>query len=347
MKISRFVPHPIRNVPRGRACWLGGGVVMKISPRGIASIVVLLVCSPASAQPATAPAGAPAAPKLRLGVKLIPTDEPGALVSEVVTGYAAETCGLKAGDRIVKVGDAVIDDVDSFRAAVAKLGQGAVLPFTVERDGQEQELTIRMTPPRADAPGANPPTFPALRDELLAMMEKDQGPRKILMEQDPTPEEREKLAAEMTEIDAANRERLKQVIEKHGYPTITMVGMDGAQAAFLIVQHGDADPQWQASMLPVFESLVKKGEVGRADFAYLTDRVLRAQNKPQRYATQYYQEPGPDGKPQFVPPVVEDPANLDKRRIEMGLGPWSVYEAEMAKMQQREPFPAVRGPEGK
>ena len=72
--------------------------------------------------------------------------------------------------------------------------------------------------------------------------------------------------------------------------------------------------------------------------------MLRAQNKPQLYGTQYYQEEGPDGTPVYVAPVVEDPKNLDKRRLEMGLGPWAAYEAQMAKMQQREPFESPRAP---
>jgi membrane-associated protease RseP (regulator of RpoE activity) len=154
-------------------------------------------------------------------VKLLPSDDPGALVSEVMVGYAADACGLKAGDRIVKVGDTVIDDVESFRQAVAKLDENSVVPFSVERDGAEQELTIRMTPPRDDAPGSKPPTLPAVRDELLAMMEKDQAPRKPLFDGNVTPEEQQKLMEEMKEADAANRQRLKAIIEKHGYPTIS------------------------------------------------------------------------------------------------------------------------------
>jgi hypothetical protein len=87
-----------------------------------------------------------------------------------------------------------------------------------------------------------------------------------------------------------------------------------------------------------------KGEASKSSVAYLTDRILRAEGKPQLYATQYYQEAGPDGQPRYVAPVVEDPENLDKRRRAMGLPPWRDYEAQMAEMQQREPLEKVRAP---
>jgi len=266
------------------------------------------------------------------------------LIAEVMVGYAAESSGLLPGDRVTKVGDAEIADLDDFRAALAKLTDGQSTAFVVDRAGASQTVRVIMSPPRADAPGVNPPTLPQVRTELLLMMEKDQAPRRIIMQQNPPREQLDKIGEELSVIDAANRTRLKEIIAKHGFPTMTMVGDDGAEAAFLFVQHGDRDPQWQQQMLPVLTDLASKGEASKSSVAYLTDRVLRAQNKPQIYGTQFYQEPGPDGTPVYVAPVVEDPANLDQRRIAMGLGAWAQYEAQMAKMQGREPFPSPRAP---
>jgi hypothetical protein len=278
-------------------------------------------------------------------VKLEPAaDDAGIVITEVMYGYAAETAGLRAGDVVVRVGDEEITGIEAFRKAVSSMADGATVPFVVERDGQEQTIQVKMQPPRADAPGAKPPTRPELREELLKLREKDQGPRHRLSEELLGDDEQQKLMEEMTANDAANRDRLKQIIAEHGFPTVSMVGQDGADTAFLIVQHADKDPEWQASMLPVLEELSKKGEASKASVAYLTDRVLRAQGKPQLYGTQYYQDEGPNGAPAYVPPVVEDPKNLDKRRMSMGLGKWANYEAQMAKMQNREPFPAPRGP---
>jgi membrane-associated protease RseP (regulator of RpoE activity) len=300
--------------------------------------LMLALVTSAFAQPAT-----PGRP--RLGVKLEPApDDQGIIVTEVMYGYAAETAGLRGGDVIVRVGDDEIDGVDAFRKAVGSMGDGATVPFVVIRDGQEETIQVTMQPPRPDAPGGKPPTKPELREELLKMREVDQGARNRLSNEMLGDDEQKKLIEEMTANDAANRERLQQIITEHGFPTVSMVGQDGADTAFLIVQHADRDAQWQASMLPVIEELSKKGEASKGSVAYLTDRVLRAQGKPQLYGTQYYQEEGPSGTPEYVPPVVEDPKNLDKRRRSMGLGKWATYEAQVAKMQNREPFPAPRGP---
>ena len=283
--------------------------------------------------------------KPRLGVKFEPApDDQGILISDVMYGYAAETAGLRGGDVVVRVGDEEIVGIESFHKAVGSMSNGATVPFVVMRDGAEQTIQVKMQPPRDDAPGAKPPTSPELRDELLKMREKDQAARQRMAEELLGDDEQQKLIEEMTANDAANRERLKAIIAEHGFPTVSMVGQEGADTAFLIVQHADKDPQWQASMLPVITELSKKGEASKGSVAYLTDRVLRAQNKPQLYGTQYQQEEGTDGKPVYVPPVVEDPKNLDQRRMSMGLGKWSSYEAQMAKMQDREPFPAPRGP---
>jgi hypothetical protein len=235
--------------------------------------------------------------------------------------------------------------MDAFRAAVGGLAEGQTLPFTVERDGQPVVVHVTMKAPRPDAPGQRPPTHPELRDELLQMREKDQAGRRQMVEGQLTQEQEQKVLDEMTQTDAANRERLKQIIERHGFPTISMVGEEAAGAVFLIVQHADRDPAFQKEMLPVLEEQAKKGEASKSSVAYLTDRIRRAENRPQLYATQYYQESSVDGgPPRYVAPVVEDPPNLDRRRRAMGLGPWRDYEAQMAQMQGREPFPAVRAP---
>lgn len=254
-----------------------------------------------------------------------------------------EAAGLKPGDRVIVVGDREIEDVDDFRDAVSGIKDGQALPFTVVRAGQERVIEVTLVAPRGDAPGAKPRTKPELRAELAEMMAKDQAPRQRMMQSIPQ-DELEKLGEELRAIDTANRQRLKQIIADNGFPTVTMVGHDGATAVFLIIQHADADPDWQASMLPVMEEQSKKGEVSKSDVAYLTDRVRRAQGKPQLYGTQIYQEADANGTMQWVAPVVEDPEHIDQRRMEMGLEPWAEYEAMMAEMQNREPFPAPRGP---
>jgi hypothetical protein len=60
-----------------------------------------------------------------------------------------------------------------------------------------------------------------------------------------------------------------------------------------------------------------KGEVEPKHVAQLTDRILVKEKKKQIYGTEL------NGK--FVPEPIEDEANVDKRRAEVGLMPLAEY----------------------
>jgi hypothetical protein len=155
---------------------------------------------------------------------------------------------------------------------------------------------------------------PALREELLKRMKEDQ---RIRMAANPDMHEWEK-------IDAENTAYMKTVLEKHGWPGKSTVGEDGALAAFLLVQHADADPSFQKKCLEMIIAAVEAKEASPSHMAYLTDRVLVAEGRPQRYGTQFHTV---DGKLQ--PRPVEDPANLDARRQSVGLPPMAEYIKQM------------------
>jgi hypothetical protein len=122
----------------------------------------------------------------------------------------------------------------------------------------------------------------------------------------------EKLAA----VDEGHRARLRQIIAVHGWPGRTLVGVDGAHAAWLIVQHADADRKFQKECLALMESAAL-GDVTATDIAYLTDRVLVGETKPQKYGTQL------DGNYQPFP--IDDAEHVDERRAAVGLGPLAEY----------------------
>ncbi|MDR2212648.1 MAG: hypothetical protein LBE21_03350, partial [Pseudomonadales bacterium] len=124
----------------------------------------------------------------------------------------------------------------------------------------------------------------ALRDELVQRMETDQAVRRTVMEQGDSPDS--DVLEKMVAIDRDNTAWLKRIIAEKGWPTISLVGDDGASAAWLLVQHADADPDFQAQVLSLMEASVAKQEASPGNFALLTDRVLSAQGKPQRYGTQ-------------------------------------------------------------
>ena len=126
----------------------------------------------------------------------------------------------------------------------------------------------------------------------------------------------------MRGIDTENTERLGEIVERHGWPTNTLVGKDGAQAAWLLVQHADLAPKFQRKCLDLMAK-VPRDEIRQEDIAYLTDRVLLAEGRKQVYGTQFTMENG-----KCKPRPLEDEASVDKRRKEVGLPPLAVYLKE-------------------
>ncbi|KFA93473.1 DUF6624 domain-containing protein [Archangium violaceum] len=165
---------------------------------------------------------------------------------------------------------------------------------------------------------------PQLRDELLRMMEEDQAARHAAGAarfKDTAANER------MKAIDVKNTARMKELVAQVGWPTKTLVGERGAKAAWLLVQHADLDVAFQRQCLPLLEKSVAAGEGSPKDLAYLTDRVLVAEGKPQRYGTQFHTVEG-----KLVPRPIEDEANVDARRAAVGLGTLAEYNAQMQRM---------------
>ncbi len=156
-----------------------------------------------------------------------------------------------------------------------------------------------------------------LYETLCVLNERDQGVRRRLIA-DP---KNKTLAAEVGQTDTANRLRLKQIIRQYGWPGFDLAGTDGESMAFVIVQHADSDPAFQKKTLPLIEAAVKRGQAMPCDAAYLTDRILCGEHKPQIYGTQ-----------RNIPIV--DPAHVDERRAAAGLEPLAVYQAQLEQIYQ-------------
>ncbi|MFT3880393.1 MAG: hypothetical protein QM703_12120 [Gemmatales bacterium] len=183
-----------------------------------------------------------------------------------------------------------------------------------------------------DPPKAPSVKEPALREDLLKRTKSDQAARFALIDwmknnnevnkgklSKEKQEEYTKLIVAVTQADTENTKWFKTIIEKHGWPTFTMVGKDGGQSAWLLVQHADADPKFQRLCLDLMTKQPKT-EVSLSNLAYLTDRVLLAEGKKQLYGTQFIRV---EGKSQ--PRPIEDEQNVDKRRAEMGLSTLAEY----------------------
>ena len=176
---------------------------------------------------------------------------------------------------------------------------------------------------------------PALRAELLAMMEEDQKVRSALLKsiaktQEPAKANRTDSSHSEAEESKKAREarrhakevgerhlgRMRELVKRHGWPVKRLVGRDGAHAAWLLVQHADSDPTFQVNCLALMK-VAEAGEVERADIAYLTDRIRVGANQPQVYGTQVRDD--------LTPHKIEDFKNVDRRRASVGLEPLADY----------------------
>jgi hypothetical protein len=181
---------------------------------------------------------------------------------------------------------------------------------------------------------------PGLRLELLRRVNTDQEARTTLVAclkkngggVDPAAlpanrkAEYEKFGAAVKKVDQENTERLAEVVDEHGWPAISLVGRDGSHAAWLLVQHADADPKFQRKCLNLMAKL-PKAEVSQTDLAYLTDRVLLSEGKKQIYGTQFTSSEG-----KWEPRPLEDAANVDKRRAEVALQPLAEYVKDLESL---------------
>lgn len=184
------------------------------------------------------------------------------------------------------------------------------------------------------------PANPSLRADLLRRAERDQEVRirlvafarthKLAFDSDELTKRAKSILEEMAGIDSENACWLKMVITQHGWPGRTLVGRDGAHAAFLLVQHASRDRELQRECLRLMEA-APNGEVAGPDWALLTDRVRLAEGKKQLYGTQIEFREGT----WQIQGEVEDPDRLDERRKQLGLPPLDEYLQMAAELYGR------------
>ena len=68
----------------------------------------------------------------------------GALVNSVVPGGPAERAGVRAGDVIIALNGAAIEDPNALRNAVARTPPGSEVTLTVWRNGGQQQVRVRL-----------------------------------------------------------------------------------------------------------------------------------------------------------------------------------------------------------
>lgn len=153
-----------------------------------------------------------------------------------------------------------------------------------------------------------------LADELARMHEKDQIaafiPKGEYSQWSP-----ERWKAFKDSVFTTHQKRLESILVQYGYPGYSLVGEEGSNNFWVMVQHCDHVPAFQYRVLELLKVEVLHKNADGSNFAYLTDRVnLNAKSK-QVYGTQVmYNEIG-----QAIPRPLMDSLNVNTRRAEVGL----------------------------
>ncbi len=85
----------------------------------------------------------------------------------------------------------------------------------------------------------------------------------------------------MERVHRANAQALEAVLDACGWPGISLVGPEGAEAAWLIAQHAISLPRFQQRCLTLLQQAVQRGQAAAAHAAHLDDRIRFNQRKPQ------------------------------------------------------------------
>lgn len=120
---------------------------------------------------------------------------------------------------------------------------------------------------------------------------------------------------EMAIIHTQNAKALDEIIQTIGYPTVAKVGEEASEAAWLVIQHSIAQPEFMKKCVLLMESAVREKKAVPKNLAHLTDRVAVFEGKPQLYGNQFDWDE--DGK--LSPNPFDDLAKVNKRRKAIGL----------------------------
>lgn len=131
------------------------------------------------------------------------------------------------------------------------------------------------------------------------------------------------IAAEVLAADSINLIKTSSILDSVGFPRREDVG-EANIALWLVIQHSPLE--YQQRYIPLFKDAAMKGDLPKEAIAMMEDRIAIRSGRPQIYGSQgNLNEQGI-----FVPADMIDPANVDKRRAEMGMTPLADYISKMS-----------------
>ena len=127
----------------------------------------------------------------------------------------------------------------------------------------------------------------------------------------------------MRETDSINLMEVEKILDEHGWPGVDVVGASGNTALWLVIQHSSLEVQ--EKYLPMMREAVSEGKALPCHLALLEDRVNVRQGRKQMYGSQ------PDTDPEtgeYCVSSLEDPDNVDERRLDVGLDKLGEYMSQ-------------------
>jgi hypothetical protein len=154
-----------------------------------------------------------------------------------------------------------------------------------------------------------------LKRELLEMRDEDLGVRQELLDADQLGGE---YVPRMEAVHIKNAARLRELIAQYGWPGENIVSNEGAEAAWLIAQHAVGEPDFQREVLHLLQNSADAGHCPAWHAAYLEDRIALYEGRPQRFGSQWIDDPR-DGRAR--PWKLAEPDRVNELRASVGLRP--------------------------
>jgi hypothetical protein len=120
------------------------------------------------------------------------------------------------------------------------------------------------------------------------------------------------------------------VVEKYGWPDKSRVGWTGEEHAFQLVLDADDDRPLQKRCVELLKKAGRKDAASAIYLAVLTDNLRIAEGKKQLYGTDLVWRGD-----ECVPSPIEDEANVDKRRKDIGLNSLAEHMEISRKIHQK------------
>ncbi len=134
----------------------------------------------------------------------------------------------------------------------------------------------------------------ALQKHLLQLYEEDQAVQRKLF--DAPADKQGEIRPSFDAVDQNTTAQLKEIVRKHGWPTIRLVGIKASQAAATILNHS-RDQGLQREWIPRLSKLVEEGEIVGSDLGQKRRRAAALQSALRAHLWQQFETRRRGGSP--------------------------------------------------